>query len=177
MSKPATPKPRPAGAKKVGTSTWVAAAFLLPALGAAGYLGRNWNVTRLKVAQEEAEYQTLLSRNAVLSKVYEVLQNKKLQVCNKSQDTLKIQWVSAVYHDGKKLKVFDSGRCSAWQEVTLASGDNRVLTLTSAQEGCNWNGAVVYFAMRFSRESEEVIRHYNYVAHYSGFDRDCYTQE
>ncbi len=177
MSKSATPRPSPTRRKRFSASTWIAAGFLLPALGAAGYFGRNWNATRLKLAQGEAEYQALLSRNAVLSKVYDVLQNKKLQVCNKSQDTLKVQWVSAVYHDGKKLRVFDSSRCGAWQEVTLASGDNRVLTLTSAQEGCNWNGAVVYFAMRFSRESEEVIRHYNYVAHYSGFDRDCYTQE
>src|SRR3972149_981394 len=171
MSKPPTPKPRPAGPKKFGTSTWIAAAFLLPALATAGYFGRNWNATRLILAREDSEHQERLNRNAVLSKVYDVLQNKKLQVCNKSQDTLKIQWVAAAYHDGKNLRVFDSGRCSAWQEGTLGSGDNRVLTLTSAQEGCNWNGAVVYFAMRFSRESEEVIRHYNYVAHYSGFDR------
>lgn len=178
MSKSATPKPpRPAGPKKFGTSTWIAAAFLIPALAAAGYFGQKWNITRIKVAKQEAEVQALLSRNAVLSSVYAVLQNKKFQVCNKSQDTLKVQWVAAAYHDGQRLKVFDSSRCSAWQEVALASGDNRVLTLTSGQEGCNWGGAVVYFAMRFTRESEEIIRPYNFVGHWAGFDRDCFTLE
>ncbi len=178
MSKPPTPKPpRPAGPKRFGTSTWIALALLLPALAVAGYFGQKWNTTRLKTAKQEAEFQTLQSRNAVLSKVFEVLQNKKFQVCNRSQDTLNVQWVTAVYHDGKRLKVFDSSRCSAWQEVTLAAGDNRVLTLTSGQEGCNWSGAVVYFAMRFTRESEEIIRPYNYVGHWAGFDRDCFTQE
>lgn len=178
MGKSGIPKPpRPPGPKKFGTSTWIALAFVFPALALAGYFGQKWNITRAKVAQQNAELQTLLSRNEVLSKVYEVLQNKKFQVCNRSQDILTVQWVAAAYHDGKQLRVFDSSRCSAWKEVALAAGDNRTLTLTSGQEGCNWSGTVVYFAMRYTRESEDVIRPYNFVGHWAGFDRDCFTLE
>jgi len=178
MSKSSTPKPpRPAGPKKFGTSTWIATAFLIPAVASAAYFGQKWNVTRLKTDKLDAEFQALVGRNATLSSVFTVLQNKKFQICNKSQDTVTVQWVTAAYHDGKQLKVFDSSLCSAWQEVTLASGDNRVLTLTTGQEGCNWGGAVVYFAMRYARETEVVIRPHNVVGHWAGFDRDCYTVE
>ena len=178
MSKSATPKPPPPrGAKKFGTSTWIALGLVFPALAVAGYFGQKWNVTRVKVGKQEAEFQTLQSRNEVLSKVYEVLQNKKFQVCNRSQDSLTVHWVASVYHDGRQLKVFDSSRCSAWKDVVLAAGDNRTLTLTSGQQGCNWNGTVVYFAMRYTRESEDVIRPYNFVGHWAGFDRDCFTLE
>ncbi len=182
MSKPSPPKPpRPKGPSKFGVSTWIALGALGAALGFAAYKGRPWNQLRLKADAFEADFQKLKARNDVLSKAYEILQVKKFSVCNKSADSLLINWVAVVYHDGKQLRSFDSSRCTDWSEVEIPPGENKSINLVSRQEGCNWNGPVVYYAMRYNRvthgETEARLRPFNNVGLWTGFDRDCYTVE
>ena len=71
--------------------------------------------------------------------------------------------------------IFDSDRCREWQPLVLAAGDAKMVLLRTAQAGCNWNGDVFYYAMKYTQESEEKINSYHVVGPYQGFDRDCYT--
>jgi hypothetical protein len=149
---------------------------LVPLVGLLAFnLFRKWNVTRKGLQAGQAEMQTLTARNAVLAPAFEVLQNRKFQVCNKSPYPLIIAWVSAAYADGPQLKLFDSARCSAWQDLEVAAGENKSLLLSSTEEGCNWNGNVIYYAIRFSRETEDASVPYSLAGNYRGFDRDCFT--
>jgi hypothetical protein len=149
---------------------------LVPLVGLLTFnLFRKWNVTRKALLAQQGELQTLGGRNAVLAPAFEVLQNHKFQVCNKSADPLNIAWVSAAYADGNQIKLFDSARCPSWQDQEVAAGENKSLLLSSTDEGCNWNGNVIYYAIRFSRETEAASVPYSMVGHYRGFDRDCFT--
>jgi len=149
---------------------------LVPLVGLLAFtLFRRWNTTRQALAAQQQEVQTLSSRNAVLAKAFDVLQNRKFQVCNKSPYPLQVAWVSAAYSDGHHLKQFDSARCPAWQPQEIASGENKSLLLSSTDEGCNWNGNVIYYAMRFSKETDEASLPFSVAGIYRGFDRDCFT--
>ena len=112
---------------------------------------------------------------AVLAPAFDVLQNRKFQICNKSPHPLNIAWVSAAYSDGRQLKLFDSARCESWRDLEVASGENRSLLLSSTDESCNWNGNVIYYAIRFSKETEDSSLPYSMAGVYRGFDRDCFT--
>jgi hypothetical protein len=138
-------------------------------------LFRKWNTTRKGLQAQQAELQTLTARNAVLAPAFDVLQNRKFQICNKSPHPLNIAWVSAAFSDGRQLRVFDSSRCAGWKDVEVAAGENRNLLLSSTDEGCNWNGNVIYYAIRFSKETEDSSLPYSMVGLYRGFDRDCFT--
>lgn len=164
-----------AGGAKFGKSSWIALVLVLPAAALSGHLFRGWNVTRTELEKKTSELQTLSGRNAALSKAYEVLQNQKFQVCNKSPYPIDVTWLSAAYNDGKQIKVFDSSRCSGWTTQEVAAGENKNLLLSSSQEGCNWSGSVMYFAMRFTKETDEASLPYSVVGLYRGFDRDCYN--
>jgi hypothetical protein len=149
---------------------------LVPLVGLLAFnLFRKWNTTRKALQARQTEMQTLTGRNAVLAPAFDVLQNRKFQVCNKSAYPLVVSWVSAAYADGSQLKLFDSARCSAWQDQEVAAGENKNLLLSSTEEGCNWNGNVIYYAIRFSRETEDASVPYSLAGNYRGFDRDCFT--
>ena len=165
------PRPR----RRVSFSTIVAVALLPPAALLALFLFRNWNATRQALAHGQQELQTLGARNAVLAQAYEVLQNRKFQICNKSPHPLSVAWVSAAYNDGHQMKLFDSARCPGWQAQEIAAGENKNLLLSSTEEGCNWNGNVIYYAMRFSKETDEASLPFSVAGLYRGFDRDCFT--
>jgi hypothetical protein len=161
--------------RKFPVST-VLALVLLPLVGLLTYtLFNKWNATRLALAAQRQELETLTARNAVLARAYDVLQNRKFQVCNKSPYPLNVAWVSAAYSDGRHLRHFDSARCPGWQEQEIAAGENKNLLLSSTEEGCNWNGNVIYFAMRFSKETDEASLPFSVAGIYRGFDRDCFT--
>ena len=156
-------------------STVVVLALLPPVAMLATVLFRKWNTTRRALQSQQQELQTLTARNAILSKAYDVLQNRKFQICNKSPDPLNVVWISAAYSDGQHLKLFDSGRCRGWQDLDIAAGENKNLLLSSTEEGCNWNGNVIYYAMRFSKETPEASLPFSVAGLYRGFDRDCFT--
>jgi hypothetical protein len=167
--------PASAPRRKFPLST-VLTLVLLPLVALLTYtLFQKWNATRLALAAQRQELETLGARNAELARAYDVLQNRKFQVCNKSPDPLVVSWVSAAYSDGRHLKHFDSTRCPGWQEQEIAPGENKNLLLSSTEEGCNWNGNVIYYAMRFSKETAEASLPFSVAGLYRGFDRDCFT--
>jgi hypothetical protein len=172
MSHPtAAPRKRSA----FGLGSIIALALIVPAALLTFMLYRSWNQSRQEMASLTDELQNLATRNAALSHVYDVLQNKKFQFCNKSAYPVDISWVSAAYSDGKQLRMFDSSHCKAWHPVTVDAGETKDLLLSTNEEGCNWNGNVVYFGMRFSQEKEESSAPYNFVGLWRGFERECFT--
>lgn len=165
----------PASRRRFPMSTLITLA-LLPLVGLLTLtLFRKWNATRQQLQAGQAELHTLTTRNAVLAPAFDVLQNRKFQICNKSPHPLNVSWVAAAFNDGRQLKVFDSARCGAWRDQEVAAGENKNLLLSSTDEGCNWNGNVIYYAIRFSKETEETSLPYSMVGLYRGFDRDCFT--
>lgn len=167
------PESRPR--RRFPLSVVVAIALLPLAALLATSLFRKWDVTRQSLLQGQQELQTLRERNAQLARAYDVLQNRKFQICNKSPHPLSVAWVSAAYSDGQQMKLFDSGRCRSWQAPDIAAGENKTLVLSSTEEGCNWNGNVIYYAMRFSKETDDASLPFSVAGLYRGFDRDCFT--
>jgi hypothetical protein len=154
--------------------TWVAAAILVPVCVMTFNLYRSWSALRGTLSAWDRDFATLNQRNGELEKVFSNLQNKKFQVCNRTADVVTVQTLAAVYHDGKTIKLFDSGMCADWRPQVLVSGDARMFTLNS-QDPCNWNGDVVYYAMTYTRESDEALSTINFVGHFTGYERDCHT--
>jgi hypothetical protein len=159
---------------RIAKSTVIAGLLLAPVIYLTARLYGSWSTRRAELNRQSAEFQRLSTRNAELARAYDVLLNRKFQVCNKSAYPVSVQWLSAAYSDGKQLKVFDSARCG-WSDLEVAPGENKNLILSSSQEGCNWNGNVMYYAMRFSKETDEASVAYNVAMPYRGFDRDCFT--
>lgn len=137
---------------------------------------RVWAQGKKTDSNFQAEMAALNASNAKLSNVYDAVQLKTYQVCNKSSDQITVEWVSAAYHDGRTVKVFDSDRCQEWKPLVLAAGDNKNVLLRSSQPGCNWDGRVMYYAMRYVQENEadEKYKIFTVVGPYQNFDRDCY---
>jgi hypothetical protein len=175
MADKGTTKSKAPAGKKLPVSTIIAGVMLLPAAYYTFRKYQEWSVVSAASSKVTAEVTEMKERNASLAVAYEILQNKKFQVCNKSAYPLHIAWLSATYQEGKVLKVFDSSRCEAWQTQEVAPGENKNLFLSSGQEGCNWGGTVIYYAMRFTRETDEASVPYTMVGRYAGFDRDCFT--
>lgn len=161
--------------RKFTLTTWIMIGLILPA----GYMTfkhfSRWSVANAASKKLTSDIQVKKQKNVVLAPAYDILQNRRFQMCNKSPWPLMISWLSATYHDGKGLRVFDSSRCKAWQGLEVASGENKNLFLSSGQEGCNWAGPVIYYAIRFTKETDEASIPYNMVGRYAGFDRDCFT--
>jgi hypothetical protein len=155
--------------------TWVSLALLVPVSVMTFNLYRSWSALNARRAKLGAEHQKRLERNADLSKVFDNLQNKPFQVCNKTADTVTVNWLAVAYQDGRSIKHFDSSLCRDWKPAVLVSGDARFPTLNSDQEGCNWGGEVVYYAMQYTRESEDSVNTINFVGHFKGYDRDCHN--
>ena len=154
--------------------TWVALALLIPVCVMTFNLYRSWNGLKAQFAKVVAEHNDRMARNGVLGKVFDNLQNKSFQVCNKTADTVTVNWLAAAYQDGKTMKYFDSSVCRDWKPPVLVGGDARMLTLNS-EANCNWNGDVVYYAMQYTRESEDAVNTINFVGHFKGYDRDCHN--
>lgn len=155
--------------------TWVAIALLIPVCVMTFNLYRAWSALNGKRSALQEEHQKRLVRNAALSKVFDNLQNKPFQVCNKTADTVTVNWLSVAYQNGKDIKFFDSALCRDYKPAVLVGGDARFLTLNSDQDGCNWDGSVVYYAMQYTRESEDAVNTINFVGHFKGYDRDCHN--
>jgi hypothetical protein len=158
-------------------STIIAAVIALPLGVLSLNSGRHWYTLKEKADSIQGEMETLQSRNMVLEKAYDILQNHKFQICNKSSDVVTIPWLSAVYHDGKQLAIFDSSRCPGWRPQTMNKGETRTFTFSSEEEGCNWTGTVMFYGLHYTRESDEYLKAYNVLGPWKGFDRDCFTVE
>lgn len=141
--------------------------------------GRTWQEVQAKEHTLTTETATLSKRNLVLSQANGILQNSRFQVCNKTADEqVTVSWIAAVYHDGERLRSFDAARCPGWHPKVLPAGESALLTFSSQQEGCNWNGSVMFYAIHFVRESpdpETPSRSYNMAGRWQGFERDCFT--
>lgn len=174
MSEPAAVKKKSKGFLGLSWGTWIAAAVLVPVCVMTFNLYRNWSALRAKVTSWDSDFAALNQRNAELEKVFSNLQNKKFQVCNRTADVVTVQALAAAYHDGRTIRLFDSAKCPDWRPQVLASGDARMFTLNS-QEPCNWGGDVVYYAMTYTRESDEALSTINFAGHFKGYDRDCHT--
>jgi hypothetical protein len=156
--------------------TWVALALVIPIGVMTFNLYRGWSALRAERNQQVGHHNVLVERNKVLGKVFDNLQNKQFQICNKTADTVTVNWLAAAYHDGRQIRYFDSSRCRDWKAPVLVPGDARFPTLNSDQENCNWtNGDVVYYAMQYTRESEDAVNTINFVGHFKGYDRDCHN--
>jgi hypothetical protein len=167
--------PDSGGGKKRGRSLVVpvlaaVAACLLFIANVVLFVG--WFRTKHELGSLEKEKTQLASSNRALADAYSLLHNKKVQICNKSPADVTVHWLSVVYEDGGRLKSFDSQRCEDWAPVAVKNGASRMLTLSSTQEGCNWNGSVVFFAMHYSRGETQTYRD---AGAWMGFDKDCYT--
>jgi len=174
MSESAAVKKKSKGLLGLTWGTWIAAGVLLPVCVMTFNLYRSWSALRGRISTWDTDFAALNQRNSELEKVFANLQNKKFQVCNRTADVVTVQALSAVYHDGRVIKIFDSEKCADWRPQVLVSGDARMFTLNS-QDPCNWTGDVVYYAMTYTRESEEALSTINFVGHFKGYDRDCHT--
>ena len=94
----------------------VAVALLLPLTV---QLARRWHALSDRRARLETELATLSSRNVVLQRASDALSLSKFQLCNKSRDTLSLPWLAAVYHDGRRLQLFDPLRCQGFRPPEL----------------------------------------------------------
>lgn len=174
--KPKAPEaPKPAGRKIFGLSTWITLAIVLPILYVTFNGFRKWQAVRKRQANFAGEVAARTKRNNELRRVYEATASKRFEACNKGADQITINWVTAAFHDGRTIKIFDSDRCREWQPMVLQAGDNKAVLLRSSQPGCNWDGSVIYYAMKYTQESEEKFNSYHVVGPYQGFERDCYT--
>lgn len=174
MSESAAVKKKSKGLLGLTWGTWIAVAVLVPVCVMTFNLYRSWSELRGRTSSWEAGFATLNERNAVLEKVYSNLQNKAFQVCNRTPDPVTVTWLSVAYQNGQGMQLFDSASCADWRNQLLNPGDARMFTLNS-QAACNWTGSVVYYAMTYTRESEEALNTINFVGHFKGYDRDCHT--
>ena len=138
---------------------------------------RKWAGIKQAIVNRDSDLAKLRASNDALSVVYDNVQLKKFQACNKTADQITINWVAAAYHDGQKVHMFNSEQCLDFKPFVLAPGDDKSVLLRSSQPGCNWDGSVFYYAMRYTQENDESEKYQinNMVGPYQGFDRDCYT--
>jgi hypothetical protein len=181
--RPAAPE-APAKAKKkspVPISTIVTLAVALPIGYWAFNSFRKWTRVKSGIANVEQDLNKLRQRNGELAIVYDNVQLKKFEACNKGADQVTINWVAAAYYNvddpQRTIKIFNSDQCQDFKPIVLAAGDNKAVLLRSSQPGCNWSGDVFYYAVRYTQENEESEKYQvnNTVGPYQGFDRDCYT--
>jgi hypothetical protein len=172
-------KNAPAGKKKfpVPISTIITVLVAIPV----GYWCfnsyRKWMGVKHNIANRGQALAKVRASNAGLAPIYDNVQLKKFQACNKTADQITINWVAAAYHDGQKVHIFNSDQCQDFKPPVMAPGDDKSILLRSSQPGCNWDGSVFYYAMRYTQENEESEKYQinNMVGPYQGFDRDCYT--
>ena len=182
MKRPPSPAPEPAPPRPPRRSFlhWSTVAALLIALPLA-YLAYTrylaWDKTNRRLAAVQGEVGTLKVKNAGLARAYDVLQNRTFQVCNRTADELEVLWLAAAYESRGQLSVFDASRCEGWQpQLVPGGGSPKTFTFSSAQEGCNWDGSVIFYAMRAVRTSEDGASFdYTVAGPWMGFERDCFN--
>jgi hypothetical protein len=171
--------PKRKGKPAFTTGSWIALGCFVPAAVLAWNVGRSWYAKKTVMGGKQNEVTTMMTRNDTLRPIYDVLQNRKFQIKNNTPLQVTVPWIASAYHDGKQVKLFDSSHCRDWQPLIIAAGDAKIVTLSSSQDGCNWNGAVMYYAMRLYRQIEDekmiVDRPYDYIDMYKGYDRDTIT--
>ena len=156
----------------VGLWGWILLALLVPIGMLTWNCGRNWNVTAVKERKLTEEMAQLTKRNGELEPFYEIMKNRKYQICNRSADVVTLNWLATTYNEQEQIKVFDSSRCTAWKPIVLQPGENRMVTLSSVQPGCNWNGSVMYVTVAYTRETPEQTDFYEDVEVFRVFDKD-----
>jgi hypothetical protein len=161
--------------RKIHWSTIVAAVAAVALAYLAMRTGRTWHTTRATVAALDARQTSLTAENIVLERAFPILRNQKFDICNKTEDTLTVPWVSVAYHDGRQLRQFDSARCQGWKPQVLKPGERKAFTFSSSDDACNWSGAVMLYAFNYLRESEETINTYNATGQWT-FD-PCFLVE
>jgi hypothetical protein len=139
-------------------------------------LGLQWRASGARLAALEREAASVVARAAVLDRAAQALRTHDFQVCNRSADTLSLPWVAAVHHDGQSLRVFDSASCQGFRSPLILAGESRALVFSSTQEGCNWNGEVLFYAMNAVRESDTGSASYNLIGAWGrDFDPKCFN--
>src|SRR5687768_5337612 len=124
-------RPKKAKGSGVGITGWIMLGLLVP-LGVMTFnCARSWTVTAAKEKKLNEEMGRLTSRNAVLAPFYDVLQNRRYQICNRTADVVTVNWLSTTYNESEQIKIFDSARCKDWKPVVLQPGENRMVTLSS----------------------------------------------
>jgi hypothetical protein len=172
---PPTPSPTPPRSR-VTVGTVVTGLLSIVLLLANMVFGVRWCRSNQSLAAIERESETLAVSNAALAPAYDVLRNRNFEICNRTQDEVEVGWVAATYEEAGALKVFDSRRCPTdWQALRLKAGQNRTVNLSSTQEGCNWNGAVIFYAVHLTRISERAAHSYTLADAYRNVEKDCFT--
>jgi hypothetical protein len=169
------PAPKKAKGGGVGIVGWILLALLVPAGVMTLNCARSWNAVATRERKLAEEMNQLTTRNAQLAPFFDVFKERNYQICNRTADTITVNWLAAAYAEGDQIKLFESSRCTAWKPVVLAVGETRFVTLSSAQEGCNWNGNVMYFAIAYTRESAEQTTFFEDVEVFRGFERECHN--
>jgi hypothetical protein len=138
---------------------------------------KKWAGGRAVEVDARRKLAEIKARNAVMKVIYDNTQLRKFYVSNKTSDTVTVQWLAAAYHDGKKVLIFDSDQCKDFKQIVLEAGGESAVLLRSSQPGCNWDGSVFYYAMRYTQENEteENYRIFNMIGPYQGFERDTYN--
>ncbi|HEX6737762.1 MAG TPA: hypothetical protein VF310_05815 [Vicinamibacteria bacterium] len=170
----AAPKPKGGG---VGIAGWIMLALLVPGGIMTTNCARAWSQVAAEeraLAQERAQHAEIIARLQPFAYVLEQ-KSDKYQICNRTADTITVNWLAAAYTEGDQIKMFDSAHCKDWKPVVLPIGENKFINLSSAQEGCNWNGNVMYFAIAYTRESTENTTYFEDVEMFRGFERQCYN--
>lgn len=148
----------------------------LPLLVFATRLGLRWRASSVRLVELERETAAVVARAAVLKRAAETLRTYDFQVCNRSGDVLTLPWVAAVHHDGQSLRLFDSSRCQGFRSPPVHAGESRALLFSSTQEGCNWGGQVLFYAMNAVRESDAGSASYNLIGPWGrDFDPKCFN--
>ena len=116
----------------------------------------------------------------MLAQAHAILQNSKFQVCNKTADEqVTVSWIAAVYHDGQRLRSFDSGRCPGWHPEGARAGRLGPAHLQLAAGGVQLGraGDVLRDPLRPASPPipKRPSREYNMAGRWQGFDRDCFT--
>ena len=116
--------------------------------------GYGWMQVRQQRDQLVAEQAKLADENGKMRPLHADVMGaegsgKFFKVCNPGEDPAEIQWVYAAYPSGDHMATFDSAKCEDWRRLTIDGGKTAVLSLNSAQAGCNWNGQVVFYAISY----------------------------
>lgn len=112
--------------------------------------GRAWAQARDTIALREGEQAAWKEQNEENRPLHQALQPVAFKVCNNRTTPVRIDWVYAAYPEDGKMVVFDSALCTDWVGRTVGDGKTDLITLNSAQPGCNWSGKVVFYAMSFT---------------------------
>ena len=176
MSAPPPRKPPAAPRRSFPVGLVVSLLVAVPLFVFTVRLGLSWRASTTRLDELARESASVQARAAVLKRAAETLRTYDFQVCNRSADVLTLPWVAAVHHDGQSLRLFDSSRCQGFRAQPIYAGESRALLFSSTQEGCNWSGQVLFYAMNAVRESDMGSASYNLIGAWGrDFDPKCFN--